>query len=331
MGRLYLLYPLPNPGDCMKNVKDYGAVGDGVADDTAAIQTALNQAGKNDSVWMPGGKYLVSEPILIQSRRLFGEHHWRGNQGGSTLVASEAFAGSEVVSCRNNAASLVDLMIDANGVDYGFHSYSMHGTTARVENVSVWGASVAGFYFEHSMIQHVSRCLATKNAIGFLIEASNGATYSGCSATHNTETGIRVVRGNSSGSCTIRECQSESNGGHGIELVGIAASNGKYLNQVRVRDCWIEDNEWDGIHLEFAGSCEITGNRLIPGSSSPCCKCIRLVRSRICTVRDNRAAAGSNQEWIVILDEHPVHPNIYENNWRLSDIVAHQLVVEELT
>jgi len=42
------------------NVKDYGAVGDGTADDTAAIQAAINAAaaGYKGQVWVPPGTYL---------------------------------------------------------------------------------------------------------------------------------------------------------------------------------------------------------------------------------------------------------------------------------
>jgi len=47
------------------NVKDFGAVGDGIVDDTAAIQAAINQAGAEGGgiVFLPSGSYLVSGPI----------------------------------------------------------------------------------------------------------------------------------------------------------------------------------------------------------------------------------------------------------------------------
>ena len=47
------------------SVKDFGAVGDGVADDTAEIQAAVNSGHK--SVYFPQGTYLISSTILIQS------------------------------------------------------------------------------------------------------------------------------------------------------------------------------------------------------------------------------------------------------------------------
>lgn len=51
-----------NINDIFVNVKDYGAVGDGITDDTAAIQTALND---NKIVYAPEGVYLISSPLVI--------------------------------------------------------------------------------------------------------------------------------------------------------------------------------------------------------------------------------------------------------------------------
>jgi hypothetical protein len=54
------------------SVIDFGAVGDGVADDTAAIQAALN-AGAGKSVFVPAGVYLISSTLQIsEGTELYG-------------------------------------------------------------------------------------------------------------------------------------------------------------------------------------------------------------------------------------------------------------------
>ena len=52
------------------NVQDYGAVGDGVTDDTAAIQAAINAAVNGAVVFLPPGTYrvtglVISHPLII--------------------------------------------------------------------------------------------------------------------------------------------------------------------------------------------------------------------------------------------------------------------------
>lgn len=49
------------------NVTDYGAVGDGVQDDTAAIQAALAAAGWRKLVYFPDGTYLVSNTLRTRT------------------------------------------------------------------------------------------------------------------------------------------------------------------------------------------------------------------------------------------------------------------------
>ena len=56
------------------NIKDFGAVGDGINDDTAAIQKALNQSQGKGRINIPEGTFIVSETIIIPSNtHLSGE------------------------------------------------------------------------------------------------------------------------------------------------------------------------------------------------------------------------------------------------------------------
>ena len=55
------------------NVKDFGAVGDGVADDTAAIQAAYNAASAGQQIYIPYGTYNIS-PITVTSKQVTWIH-----------------------------------------------------------------------------------------------------------------------------------------------------------------------------------------------------------------------------------------------------------------
>ena len=51
---------------CCVSVKDFGAVGDGVHDDTAAIQAAVNFVPEGGRIYFPTGTYLTL-PIALRS------------------------------------------------------------------------------------------------------------------------------------------------------------------------------------------------------------------------------------------------------------------------
>lgn len=78
----------------MINVKEFGAVGDGVWDDTAAIQTAIDHANKHGrKVYVPAGNYLISAPIMLNGCSLIGEHGNVFAPSGTVFeCATEGFA-----------------------------------------------------------------------------------------------------------------------------------------------------------------------------------------------------------------------------------------------
>jgi parallel beta-helix repeat protein len=54
------------------NVKDFGAAGDGVADDTAAIQAAIDALpAAGGSVFVPRGTYIISNAVVINKHNVF--------------------------------------------------------------------------------------------------------------------------------------------------------------------------------------------------------------------------------------------------------------------
>lgn len=70
-GELTWWYESTTHGQGYRNVKDFGAVGDGVTDDTAAIKAALTTNRQPvykldpSAVYFPPGTYLVSESLPI--------------------------------------------------------------------------------------------------------------------------------------------------------------------------------------------------------------------------------------------------------------------------
>lgn len=67
----------------MSNVYDYGAVGDGLADDTAAIQHAINDG--DGVVEFPRGTYLLTKPLRIELSKV-GRTSIHGSGGVAKLV-----------------------------------------------------------------------------------------------------------------------------------------------------------------------------------------------------------------------------------------------------
>lgn len=112
------------------NVMSYGAAGDGVTDDTAAIQNAVNA---NDAVYFPSGTYKVSSAVSLKANNtMFGE-------GASSVILYTGTAASQGAFYVNSGSATVyvdnvtiqDLKFVGQSVTAGFnefiHLISMNG------------------------------------------------------------------------------------------------------------------------------------------------------------------------------------------------------------
>ena len=76
------------------DVTQFGAIGDGVADDTAAFRAALAEAGKiNGTVFVPDGVYCCGELRIPPHTGLIGNANWGYlTVGGSVLQLNDPAA-----------------------------------------------------------------------------------------------------------------------------------------------------------------------------------------------------------------------------------------------
>jgi hypothetical protein len=108
------------------SVADFGAVGDGVTDDTTAIQLALN-TGK--MVFLPAGTYKISARLLLMSNQLmYGE-------GPSSILrladgVSGSLTNSNMIQCGTVNSAVSDLAIDGNATNNNVSYYSALSASA---------------------------------------------------------------------------------------------------------------------------------------------------------------------------------------------------------
>ena len=111
------------------NVKAFGAKGDGVADDTRAIQTAIDHAKAGAKIYFPPGIYDVSN-FVVKNR---SELAFTGDGQQSVLRMKSGAARLATVEASSDIA-ITNLTFDANGiVSYGgVVFYAVKGV--RIEN-----------------------------------------------------------------------------------------------------------------------------------------------------------------------------------------------------
>lgn len=102
------------------NVKLYGAKGDGVTDDTVAIQSALDSGCRN--IYFPEGVYMVSNVVIVRTMaRVYGDGMWATKirmfphvEGSVDLMRNAAYAAS-AVGTYDDDIFIHDIQLHAQG------------------------------------------------------------------------------------------------------------------------------------------------------------------------------------------------------------------------
>ena len=122
------------------NVLDFGAVGDGTTNDTAAIQAAINSLPTNGgAVYLPAGNYLISS-TLTQTKRLFLFGDGVSNVGGdvgSTQITKAASMTTQAITLSIGGSCIQDLDFRGNTGNTG-DGIQISCARARLSNIGVY-------------------------------------------------------------------------------------------------------------------------------------------------------------------------------------------------
>tara|TARA_R110002153_G_scaffold56517_1_gene156166 strand:- start:19 stop:1770 length:1752 start_codon:yes stop_codon:yes gene_type:complete len=96
------------------NVLDFGAVGDGVADDTVAIQAAIDSIISGEVLY-PAGTYMVSSPLVVKTG-----HHNIGQGKGATILTQAIGANTDIFKTED-----FDALTGVGDIMNAPHSFSI--------------------------------------------------------------------------------------------------------------------------------------------------------------------------------------------------------------
>jgi hypothetical protein len=216
------------------NVKQFGAVGDGVTDDTAAIVAALASGAK--SVYMPGGVYKITSQVSIPDRvSLYGDGYTNsGGVAGTRILKNGNFTGVVV----NLASQLKDVSVEGD-TGNGGDGVQLKGGRGVITNVTTSGhgrdgLKIGGYSSEttaNTNLWRVNNVLSRSNArYGCFVSHegkttlpdANAGVLNGLEATLNGSDGLRIGEAFDN---TYLGVACQTNTGYGIRLTQYAIGN----------------------------------------------------------------------------------------------------------
>lgn len=237
------------------SVKDFGAVGDGVADDTAAIQAAVDAIGVNGGVvvFPSGGTYKVTSINTTGKLVIL----W----GYGAIISCQSATGAIYKTDHGNKLSVFGLTFNATGTFRAINCQQAPSSTVYYElEISDctfnMGSGVFGIYCVGTREPHINDCTFTNTTSGcgiyfsqcvspFVIKCIfKGQTYTGTAVSY-PGTGTPFDAG-----LVLRDCEIMG-WNKGVEIIG--------CDWLVIEGCTIDYNNYS-IKLAAQDEASISGN-----------------------------------------------------------------------
>lgn len=275
----------------MTNVKSFGAVGDGVANDTPAFTAAM---AASTAVYVPPGTYKITSTLAVPNNTtLYG-----AGRGTSKLL--HAFNGDMMT--LGNYSGLSGLWLDGQGGTYTGQGVVINNGVGRqtITNCRITDFNAACLYF---FAQGGMQC----SVFDLIASQTNGATGTGNFAIVIQDTGAPE-----SGAFPRKFSHIETNG---FCSFSFGSSNNTYITNSFLADLFYSLNS----RATLISNCRLA-NQLaltIQGNNHTIISCAITPQITIQTTSDNIALQGNSYNNLPIIDNANNTRNLLDS-WRLA-------------
>jgi microcystin-dependent protein len=253
----------------IRNILNYGAVGDDATDNLAAINAAIADCPEGGLVVIPIGVYRISAPIVIQKRiTIIGSHSprwsYRPSVGsepcqlkphssftGDAMVIINNAPGSDTLRLENFAlngnskgTNVIGILVDGLVRDVELMRVSVSQTSgAGIETRKTGGVNPRGLKFFRTVVHSAGNTGFPKT--GFLLDTPTDSSFDDCLAVACEGDGWQI---SNPGDTHLIGCRSVFNTGKGFRLTGNPTVGG-----IQLTSCSTDRNGQEGLRISQTG------------------------------------------------------------------------------
>jgi hypothetical protein len=308
------------------NVKNFGAKGDGVSNDSPAFKKAISEIKKNNVknkkyfvLFIPSGEYILSEPILLDSYVSL-----EGELANATIIRILSTASEGIImednrnekDIYNGYTSIKNLSIlgpDFNKNPFEWKNGKLNnprsvgikilGLRNRIENCVIDGFLWSGIETSASYYNFITKNFIRNNRIGITINNTSTSCYINNNEIRTNAIGIVIQ--NQSFANFINNNMLESNIANFLEADTsengtTSMTKGKGVLLLNTSNNFIQNNYFEqhyiNLALQNANSNEISSNFIAIGDLMPAYASNQAVLKLYGVVKNNRIAGNQTLE-----------------------------------